>query len=38
MNSLGREIYLILPSSYTSIKLDIEKQKILQTYFINLFI
>ncbi len=37
INSLGREIYLVFPPNYTSIKVETEKQKIMQTYFMNLF-
>lgn len=38
LSSLGREIYLIFPPNYTSVKVDVEKKKILAMYFQNLYI
>jgi hypothetical protein len=38
INSIGREIYLVFPPNYTSAKVDAEKNKIMKTYFQNLFI
>ena len=37
ISSFGREIYLVSPPNYTSIKVETEKQKIMQTYFMSLF-
>jgi len=36
--SIGREIYLIFPANYTANKVDIEKKKIMDAYFENLFL
>jgi hypothetical protein len=33
VNTLGREIYLIFPPNYTSVRVEQEKQKILKNYF-----
>ncbi len=38
ISSLGREIYLIFPPNYSSLKVEQEKKKIVQLYFLNLFI
>lgn len=38
ISSLGREIYLIFPPSYTPNKVEMEKKKILDAYFENLFL
>ena len=38
INSLGREIYLIFPPNYSNAKVEQEKNKIMHTYFSNLFI
>jgi len=37
VNTLGREIYLVLPPNYSSVKVEQEKNKILKTYFQKLF-
>lgn len=37
VNTLGREIYLVFPPNYSSVKVEQEKQKIMNTYFVNLF-
>jgi hypothetical protein len=37
VNCLGREIYLVFPPNYSSVKVEQEKNKILKTYFKNLF-
>jgi hypothetical protein len=36
ISSFGREIYLVSPPNYTSIKVETEKQKIMQTSFMSL--
>ena len=38
LNSLGREIYLIFPPNYSNAKVEQEKNKIMHTYFANLFV
>lgn len=37
VNTLGREIYLVFPPNYSSVKVEQEKNKILKSYFGKLF-
>lgn len=37
VNTLGREIYLVFPPNYSSVRVEQEKNKILKTYFQKLF-
>jgi hypothetical protein len=37
VNTMGREIYLVFPPNYSSVKVEQEKNKLLKTYFGKLF-
>lgn len=37
VNTMGREIYLVFPPNYSSVKVEQEKNKLLKSYFAKLF-